>query len=142
LLTDFDNLNQLPNPDTLTDAQIGAALSAKALIDGWINAVSAHVTERLISGEGFPGFKLVAGRSSRSWIDEDAALSALGKMIGDKATVVKVISPAQAEKALGAKRKGDLADMIATSSGKPLLAPDSDSRHALNAMLDDFDVVA
>jgi len=83
----------------------------------------------------------VAGRSSRIWINEDAALAALGKMIGAKATVVKVISPAQAEKALGAKRKADVADMIATSSGKPTVAPDSDSRPALNATLDDFDVV-
>ena len=141
LLTDFDNLDQLPNPDTLTDAQIGAALSAKSLIDGWINAVSAHVTERLLSGEGFPGFKLVAGRSSRCWIDEDAAQVSLVEMIGAKATVVKVISPAQAEKALGAKRKADVADMIATSSGKPTVAPESDNRPALNATLDDFEVL-
>lgn len=141
LLTDFDNLNQLPNPDTLTDAQIGAALSAKSLIDGWINAVSAHVTERLESGEGFPGFKLVAGRSSRSWIDEETAQVSLVEMIGNKATVTKVISPAQAEKALGAKRKADVVDLITTSSGKPTLAPESDKRPAINVTLDDFEVL-
>lgn len=141
LLTDFDDLGALPNPDTLTDAQIGAALSAKSLIDGWINAVTSHVTERLESGDGFPGFKLVAGRSSRSWVDDDAAQAALVGMIGDKATVTKVISPAQADKALGAKRKAEIADMVKTSSGKPTLAPDSDKRAALNATLDDFDVV-
>jgi len=142
LLTGFDNLDQLPNPDTLSDEQIGAALSSKGLIDGWMNAVTSHVAGRLESGDGFPGFKLVAGRSSRSWIDEDLAEAKLVNMIGpSKATVTKVITPAQAEKALGAKRKAEVSDMISTSPGKPTLAPDSDKRPAIGVAIDDFDVV-
>lgn len=142
LLTEFDDLDNLPNPDTLTDDQIGAALAAKALIEGWLNAVAGHVKGRLESGEGFPGYKLVAGRSSRSWKDEDDAAKELCKMIGaDRAIVTKLISPAQAEKALGAKRKGDIADMIAVKHGAASLAPESDTRPAINVSINDFDVV-
>lgn len=140
LLVEFDDLGNVPNPDTLTDAQISDALAAKSLIEGWLNAVSIHVKGRLETGEGFPGYKLVAGRSSRSWIDESAAESKLAGMIGDKATVTKLISPAQAEKALGAKRKTEIADFIAKKEGAPTLAPESDKRPAVNVNISDFDV--
>lgn len=141
LMTDFDAMDELVNPDTMTDAQIAKALEAKPLIDGWLNAVTAHVTDRLEAGNGFPGFKLVAGRTSRRWDDDDAAKDALTGMIGDDAVVTKVISPAQAEKILGTKRKADIADMIITSPGKPTLAPESDKRPTINASIDDFQVV-
>ena len=141
LMVEFDDLDNMPNPDTLTEEQIGAALAAKSLIEGWLNAVASHVKERLESGLGFDGYKLVAGRSSRSWIDESAVGSKLEGMIGDKATVTKLISPAQAEKALGAKRKAEIADFITTKSGAPSLAPESDTRPAVNVNVSDFDVV-
>lgn len=142
LMTDFDAMDELVNPDTMTDAQIAKALEAKPLIDGWLNAVTAHVTDRLERGEGFQGFKLVAGRTSRRWDDDDAAQGALTGLIGaDKATSTKVISPAQAEKLLGTKRKAEVADMIVVSAGKPTLAPESDKRPAINASIDDFEVV-
>lgn len=140
LLTDFDNLDELPNPDTLSDAQIGAALAAKSLIEGWLGAVATHVTQRLENGEGFDGFKLVAGRSSRRWSDDETARTQLTELVGDKATVTKVITPPQAEKVLGAKRKGEIADLIVKSDGKPTLAPESDKRAALNVSIHDFDV--
>ena len=141
MLTDFDDLENLPAPDTLTDDQVGAALAAKSLIEGWLNAVQSHVVDRLESGQGFDGFKLVAGRSSRSWIDEGAALKELSNMIGpDKAmTEPKLISPPQAEKALGAKRKAEIQNLIAKTEGKPTLAPESDKRPAVNVELFDFD---
>ena len=141
MLTEFDDLENLPAPDTLTDDQVGAALAAKGLIEGWLNAVQSHVVERLESGQGFDGFKLVAGRSSRRWIDEGVALKELSGMIGqDKAmTQPKLISPPQAEKAVGAKRKADIQNLIVKTEGKPTLAPDSDNRPAVNVELSDFD---
>jgi hypothetical protein len=141
MLTEFDNLDNLPAPDTLTEEQVGAALAAKGLIEGWLNAVQAHVVERLENGQGFPGFKLVAGRSSRSWIDEEEARKDLIKMMGiaKALTEPKLISPPQAEKVLGSKRKADIQFMIAKAEGKPTLAPDSDKRPAVNVQLSDFD---
>jgi len=141
MLTEFDDLENLPAPDTLTDDQVGAALAAKGLIEGWLNAVQSHVVDRLESGQGFGGFKLVAGRSSRSWIDECAALKELSDMIGAgrAMTQPKLISPPQAEKALGAKRKVEIQNLITKTEGKPTLAPESDKRPAVNVQLSDFD---
>jgi len=142
LMTEFDDLENLPNPDTLTDAQIATALAAKGLIEGWLSAVASHVKGRLEDGVGFEGYKLVAGRSSRNWSDSEAAEKTLRDMIGpDRAIVTTLISPAQAEKALGAKRKADIADLIATKTGAPTLAPESDKRPAINISDSDFDVV-
>lgn len=142
ILTEFDNLDALPNPDTLTDDQIGAALAAKPLIEGWLSAVSNHVTERLMGGGGFPGYKLVEGRSVRKWSDEGDAARALCTLVGaDKAYTHKLISPSQAEKTLGIKRKGEIAALITKPAGKPTLAPDDDKRPAINVTTDDFDVV-
>lgn len=142
MLAEFDDITHLPNPDTLTDAQIGAVLAAKGLIEGWLTAVSKHVTDRLEGGETFPGFKLVEGRALRKWADETEAEKVMRLLVGsDKAIVSKVVSPAQAEKLLGTKRKGEIADMIVKPSGKPTLAPESDKRPAINVSPDDFDVV-
>jgi hypothetical protein len=141
MLTEFDDLDNLPAPDTLTEEQVGAALAAKGLIEAWLNAVQAHVVERLENGQGFPGFKLVAGRSSRSWIDEDAALKYLCTIVGINRAMThpKLISPPQAENVLGSKRKAEIQSMIAKTEGKPTLAPDSDKRPAVNVQLSDFD---
>jgi len=64
----------------------------------------------------------------------------LTDLVGDKATVTKVITPPQAEMVLGAKRKGEIADLIVKSDGRPTLAPESDKRAALNVSIHDFDV--
>lgn len=141
MLTEFDDLDDLPAPDTLTDAQVGAALASKGLIEGWLSAVQSHVVGRLDGGQGFDGFKLVAGRSSRRWTDEGVALKELSALVGsDKAlTEPKLISPPQAEKVLGAKRKAEIQSLISKSEGKPMLAPESDKRPAVNVQLSDFE---
>lgn len=141
MLTEFDDMDNLPAPDTLTDEQVGAALAAKGLIEGWLGAVQGHVVDRLANGEGFPGFKLVAGRSSRSWVDESAALKTLVGLVGNEKAMTepKLISPPQAEKVLGAKRKGEIQELIAKTEGKATLAPESDKRPAVNVQLSDFD---
>jgi len=142
LLTEFDNIEALPNVDTLTDEQVSNVLASKALIEGWISAISTHVTERLETGGGFTGYKLVEGRSTRRWYDDETAEFRLREMVGaEKAVTTKVISPTQAQKILGAKRKNEIAEMIVKPSGKPTLVPDSDKRLAINVTAEDFGVV-
>jgi hypothetical protein len=142
LLTEFDNIEGLPNVDTLTDEQVSNVLASKALIEGWISAISTHVTERLETGGGFAGYKLVEGRSTRRWYDDETAEFRLREMVGaENAVTTKVISPTQAQKILGAKRKNEIAEMIVKPSGKPTLVPDSDKRLAINVTAEDFGVV-
>ena len=142
LMTEFDNINGLPNVDNMTDEQMGSVIAAKALIDGWISAISTHVTDRLEAGAGFTGYKLVEGRSTRRWYDDESAQFRLRELMGaEKSVTTKVISPTQAQKILGAKRKNEIAEMIVKPSGKPTLVPDSDNRLAINVTVDDFGVV-
>ena len=137
ILSDFDEINS-PSPDSLTDAQVKAALDSKKLIVSWLDAIEQYVKER-VEGDGFPGYKLVAGRSVRKWADEKQAADALADLLGEKAYTQKLISPAQAEKALGKKKSGEVSDLIVKPEGKPTLVPESDKRPSVTITADDFD---
>ena len=143
LMVEFDDISEATNPDALTEEQLSNALSNKALIIGWLEAVEKTARAKLESGEAFPGWKLVAGRANRRWADEDKALAALVGILGDPdlATTTKVLSPAQAEKALGKAKKAEIADLITTPTGAPTLAPVDDPRPAVGVSIDDFEEV-
>lgn len=91
--------------------------------------------ELLEQGAVIPGFKLVAKRANRSWADEDKAFKYLGK-VGLPAAdryVKKLVSPAQAEKALKAARLPDtLPDhLVEKVSSGTTLAREDDRRPAV-----------
>ena len=72
ILSQFDDLD-LKNADQLSDEQLKVVMDNKALIVGWLGAVEDLISDRLMRGEEFKGYKLVGGRSSRKWIDENEA---------------------------------------------------------------------
>jgi hypothetical protein len=141
IVAQFDDLDDgLTSPDKLTDAQLATAISAKSLVVSWFDAVQQLITDRLLNGDGFPGYKLVAGRSSRNWSNEGDATAKLVELIGlDDAFERKLLSPVKAEKVLGKTKKQLVADLIAKSEGKPTLALETDKRPAVNLNVDDFD---
>lgn len=138
IMTDFDCLD-FPSVDRLSDADLSKALAAKKQILGWLDAVEQYASERLEAGEGFPGFKLVAGRSTRQWGDETEAAATLSSELGDDAFERKFVSVAKAEKLLGKKRIGLLNGLVVKPEGKPTIVPDSDPRPALGATAEDFE---
>lgn len=145
VMAEFDNLdaNTLPAVDTLTDEQLRQALQAKKLINGWLDAVEQHVTAKLNNGETFDGYKLVEGRSSRQWRDEETAYKVLSSEFDDDDLFSrKFISVAQAEKLIGKKRAKELSDLVEKPQGKPTLVPDSDKRPPIGINPDDFDCMA
>jgi hypothetical protein len=129
-----------PDPSTLTVEQIKSVLDNKDLIDKWLKSVHSYVLGQIETGNGFPGYKIVAGRSNRKWEDPVIAEKTLRGYIGDQAYNQKLKSPAQAEKALG-KEKKLIKDLIIKPQGKPVLVPESDKREpiALGITVDDFD---
>lgn len=139
LMVDFDDVSEQKPVNTLSDEQLRAALEGKKLVLSWLDAVEKLAAERLANGEGFPGFKLVAGRSVRQWGDEEQAAVTLSDKLGDDAYTRKLLSPAQAEKALGKAKAKELADLIVKGEGKPTLVPESDKRPAVNITASDFD---
>lgn len=129
----FDALPDAPPaPERLTDAQLRQALEAKSLITAWLGAVEDLVKQRLESGEGFPGFKLVSGRALRRWADTDKAADALESLIGHAAWSRELISVSQAEKVMGKKKAAELlGPLITKPDGKPTLVPESDPREPI-----------
>jgi hypothetical protein len=112
--------------------RLGEMLEQAPMIEEYLASARALAEQMLAEGVPVPGFKLVPKRAIRQWVNDDeakAALAALG-LDDTELTVTKLVSPAQAEKALK-KRKlalpGELA--VAVSSGTTL-APESDPRPA------------
>jgi len=143
IMAEFDDLDDMPSPDTLTDAQLRKVLETKSLIEGWLSSVEALVRERLEGGESFDGFKLVEGRSLRKWANEQTAAETLTEALGaDVAFKATLISPAQAEKALKKDERKLLDDIVVKPAGKPTLVPESDKRPAINLIEGDFEDVS
>lgn len=139
LMSDFDDLDNMPKANTLTEEQMRKALDAKPLIESWLSAIEKIAKSRLEEGEGFVGYKLVEGRSNRRWINDETASEELLNLLGeDDAYTKKLVSPAQAEKLLGKKRVSEIADLVVKSSGAPTLAPETDKRPAINLTVEDF----
>lgn len=142
IITMFDDIAPatMQPADTLTDEQLKQALQHKKLITGWLDAVEAHIVDRLTDGQDFDGYKIVEGRSLRKWGDEVGAIATLSEQYTDDDLFKKsFLSVSQAEKLIGKKSALNLSDFIVKPQGKPTLAPESDKRPAINLQENDFD---
>jgi len=142
LMADFEQLDEVKAPHKLTFEQLRVALERKTLIEAWLQSVEISVKELLLEGVAFEGFKLVEGRSTRRWSDEDQAGALLAQLVGEqKAYTQKLISPAQAEKVLGKTRKALIADIVAKPRGAATLARENDPRPAISPVDADFEAL-
>lgn len=131
----FENLDAAPplaSPHLLNVDELARLLPHLDGLVNWAGAVKEHAQLTLMRGGVVPGYKLVEGRSLRRWGDEGVASAALEALLGDSAYSKKLISPSQAEKALGRKKAGEIADLVIKPVGKPTLAPASDPRPELS----------
>jgi hypothetical protein len=113
-------------------AQLGEALSRADMLEGWISDLRGLALQVLETGGSVPGYKLVAKRATRKWVDEGKAKAALLKHLPESEVMEStVVSPAQAEKKLK-KLKLGLPDgtVISVSSGSTM-AVESDPRPAV-----------
>lgn len=124
-----------PNPETLTDEEIGQVLEQGGDVMQWIRDVEAYALGRMEDGHTIPGFKLVRGRSLRKWTDPDAASKYLGRkgVSADQRYTKKLVSPNAAEKAL--KALGCDITFLEKFWEKPegavKIAPEADKRPAI-----------
>jgi len=145
---EFSDVNPaLPDPSDLTPEQIVKVMELSEVISAWAGSVKAYAQERAEMGLPVPGYKLVAKRAVRQWIDEDVAAATLEMSLGEEAYTKKLVSPAQAEKALKAAgfEKGGVDSLVCKPDTGLILVPESDRRHAvvpadLNALMDTMDV--
>lgn len=120
----------LVDPEALSLDQLKRAVELEPIIRSWFSAVSAHL-KRLTEEGVDTGYKLVAGRAMRRWLDEDEAEGYLVQVLGDEAYKKKLLSVAQAEKALKPLGMGLPDGAWHKVSNTTKLVPESDPRPAL-----------
>jgi hypothetical protein len=110
---------------TIDATQIGHYLQQADQVEEFIKSVREMAFTMLENEVKVPGYKLVAKRGTRQWVDEKAA----EKLLGDNAYEKKLISVAQAEKLVGKKNfPQELAVSVSTGN---TLANEDDPRPAI-----------
>ena len=141
----FDDLDKpriSNSPDAMSPEKLAQTLDMLDMIDDWCNAVRAHAHREAEAGTVIPGYQLVEKIGNRAWkadVTTDA-VAALLAGVGKDAKLAyaprKAASPAQVEKALGAKNKGLLADLVERPSrGTNLVSTASTTRPAVTPLV-------
>jgi len=112
--------------------QISQQLQQADAIEDYLRDLRALASQMLENGHPVPGYKLVAKRATRQWVD-DAKIEAWvdANNIKDAYEPVKIKSPAQLEKTLKKAKIEFPAEMVVAISSGDTLAPDSDPRPAV-----------
>ena len=99
-------------------------------IQNWMKTVEEFLMAKALAGELIPGFKLVEGRSNRQWNADENQVVKFLRQLKAEPYIQKLVSPTQAEKALGKKvaEEKELDKLIIKPPGKPTLVPQSDTR--------------
>lgn len=128
----------------LTDEQISRILTVKSDVEKWMNSVEQYAVERAQNGDPIAGWKLVEGRSVRTWSDELAVQKRLEDNGFQEAefTERKLYGITKMTAAVGGKKEFNrlLGDLVVKPAGKPTLVPETDNRPALEKpkAIDDF----
>lgn len=120
--------------DTLTlDEMINIYRHQKA-VTTWLNSIGEFLVRRLKSDKDVPHFKLVYGRSIRSWSDADKVHNLLTQVgiESDRLYNSKLRSPAQMEKELTSEEFITVEEFVFKPKGKIVMAAESDARKAIN----------
>jgi len=125
-------------PPLIENTDLGKILDNKKIIESWLKAVEEVIFDKISDGQLVEGYKIVHGRSSNKWDNENEVARKLKDYLGDKAYSKKLLSPAQARKNCNAKDFTDISHHITRSTGKPTLAKANDKRESLNDCSDLF----
>lgn len=127
---DLSRTLSLPAADALSPQHLGGILDRLGVLDDWIRAVRERAHALIQAGTPVPGWKLVAKRGLRKWVDEKEVF-AWGKQLGlAKSTLMakpELKSPAQMEKIAQVPEH-----LWTKQSSGETLAPESDARAAVN----------
>ena len=123
---------------TLSSDEIAAILPQIDTLVSWAEDVKSYALQQALSGERYPGFKLVEGRSIRKYTDE-TAVAAVVQNAGYDPYEKKLLGITAMTKQLGKKKFDELlSGLVIKPQGKPVLAPESDKRPEFNTAQNDF----
>ena len=123
---------------TLSAEEIAQILPQIDTLVSWAEDIKSYALKQALSGEKYPGFKLVEGRSIRKYSDENA-VAAVVQNAGYDPYERKLLGVTAMTKQLGKKKFEELlSGLVIKPQGKPVLAPDTDKRPEFNTAQNDF----
>lgn len=140
VFSDSKGITAIPMPTQIQLPHLGTILDACEKLEDWIQKVREHAVHVLERGEDVEGFKLVAKKSPRRWLDIDLRLEAR-KQFGAKAfTEPTLLSPAQLEKAAKGTEGLDawITARTTNESSGTTLVRESDKRPAIRPVEEAF----
>ena len=126
-----------PEPAILSDEELGEWLQKLEGLAAYAKDLEEYAQQALMEGRSLPGWKLVQGRSTRKWTDQDAAFQQMEHNGIDEAMLYTrtPISLTAAEKMIGKKKFAEtMSAFITRAPGTPKLAAASDPRPAYNRL--------
>lgn len=142
MLDELDDMESVKDPDLMNNDDLADAMGVISLMRSWCNDIETRVLSEVQAGRavGTPSWKLVAGRSNRSWRNVEKAEAALRKTKLKVKDIFKqtMITPPQAEKLLG-KDHAIMTDHVRKPPGSPKLAPPTDPRPSVTASISELD---
>lgn len=130
------------DPDLLDVDELAEVLEKEALFANWIGAVKEFVFAKAMDGVKIPGFKLVHGRSVRTYGDPVKVEDILKKKgFKDIYTIPKLVGITELTKRMGKKKFEEIVDpLLVKPPGKPTLVEASDKRPEIQSSTEAADV--
>lgn len=129
--------DEFKKPPLLTDEEIGEVLRRADELQHWVKDISDYALQQALDGHRYDGWKLVEGRAVRKYADDLKVAETLKAAGYDEPLLYerKLYGITAMEKIVGKKKLTEiLGDLIVKPAGKPVLAPVSDKREAINTV--------
>lgn len=136
------NENDLQKPEFMDDEDLLAIYGNAGNITSWLKSIAQHLTNRAYKGEVFEGYKLVAGRSTRTFVKKEEFAEVLDLLGYEKEethnTSLKGITAM--EKLLKSEFDSITKGFIARTEGAAVLVKDSNKKQAIGTQraIEDF----
>lgn len=126
---------EFKKPPLITDNEIESVLAKIPDIKKWCDDIMEYALEKALNGKKWEGFKIVAGRGTRKYLNEEAVVDALNKA-GYYDIYKKSLLPiTEMEKLMTKKIFSEvLGKLVCKTEGKPTLVSLDDKRPELNTI--------
>lgn len=118
-------------PPLLSDSEVGSSLSEAQDLAAWVKKLEKYALDAMLGGKAVKGWKVVEGRSNRTFTDIDAAYAKLQEAGYDRALLYDSVpvTLTAAEKLVDKETyEKVLAPFIVKPPGAPTIAPETDKR--------------
>ena len=129
---------EFKRPPLLEDDEVESILCKIDALVSWASDLKDYALQAAISGKQWLGWKLVEGKSSRRYVNDDA-VAHMVQSAGYDPYERKVMGITAMEKALGKTKFAELlGELVEKPQGKPTLVPEGDKRPAIHNAKNDF----